>query len=151
MYATDSELEEPLLTADALIEPLFEPIVDLRHGIVAGYEVFAGNVIEIRDHATFQATVRHYVAHGRRITLGGLLPSITFVTGVVKLSSAHTHDTKSVLIADRIENWEQVRNLVRRGIEWAQGPLFGGPSARPEQLTPSMSRRLWSAAAKPSL
>jgi EAL domain-containing protein (putative c-di-GMP-specific phosphodiesterase class I) len=251
------DLDTLLLTIDASqITPAFQPIVDLRHGVAAAYEVLSRGpapyaspevlferaarigatweleracrlaalgaiaalpaevrslytfflnvspdviddprfvsgftraaleehgvalkniVIEIterasiRDYAKFEAVVRHYAAQGFQIALddfgsghSGLVTLISCVPHFLKLDMAVTRDVDrepykqsivramaamareigAVLVAEGVETWEEAETLVRCGIEWAQGFLFGRPMPRPESLPPAVSRRI---------
>jgi EAL domain-containing protein (putative c-di-GMP-specific phosphodiesterase class I) len=253
----DSDLDELLLCIDSHpIKPAFQPIVDLRHGVAAGFEVLSRGpepyrapeilfqrareigvtweleracrlaaltaiaclpeafrsrhtfflnfspdvlndprfesgftcglldahgialtniVIEIterasiRDYAAFEAVVRHYADQGYRIALddfgaghSDLVTLISCVPHYLKLDMAVTRrvdrepykerivrsvvelarNVGAVLIAEGVETWGEAETLMRCGIEWAQGFLFGRPEPRPEQLRPIVSRQI---------
>jgi EAL domain-containing protein (putative c-di-GMP-specific phosphodiesterase class I) len=251
----DSDLDDLLLAPDALrITPVFQPIVDLRHGVAAGFEVlsrgpapyqapeilferarelgatweleracrlaalgaiaklppdlrsihtfflnvspdviddprfvsgFTRGVLEehgisltnvvieitertsIHDYAKFEAVVRHYADQGFQIALddfgsghSGLRTLVSCAPHYLKLDMALTRrvdrepyketivrsvaalarNIGAVLIAEGVETWAEARTLMRCGIEWAQGFLFGRPTALPERLRPAVSR-----------
>ena len=253
---SDFALDELLTGIDAsLISPVFQPIVDLRHGVAAGFEVlsrgpepyrspealferarqigatwelervcrlaalgaiaslprsfqkftyflnvspdvmddprFVGGftraaieelgikpssiVIEITERASiadyvkFEALVRHYAEQGFDIALddfgagnSGLRTLISCVPHYLKLDMAVTRrldrepykqrivrsmaefarNIGSVLIAEGVETWEEAEALVRCGVEWAQGYVFGRPAPRPYLLSRAISRRI---------
>lgn len=48
----------------------------------------------------------------------------------------------AVLVAEGVETWEEAETLMRCGVDWVQGFLFGHPAPNPEALNRSVSRRL---------
>ncbi len=256
-HENDSDLDEFLLAVDAhSIKPVFQPIVDLRHGVAAGFELLsrgperqggpeilfqrareigvtweleracrlaalsaierlpdafrsrhtfflnfspdvmndprfvsgftrsllerqhialANVVIEItertsiRDHSAFEGVVRHYAEQGFRIALddfgaghSDLLTLISCVPHYLKLDMAVTRridrepykerivrsvaelarNVRAVLIAEGVETWGEAEALIRCGVEWAQGFLFGRPEPQPQRLRPMVSRQI---------
>jgi EAL domain-containing protein (putative c-di-GMP-specific phosphodiesterase class I) len=205
-------LPEIDLTAEALqITPLFQPVVDLRHGVAAGYEMLsrgpeaalgaiaklpramhashsfflnvspdvsdgsftraaleergisiANIVVEISERATFKAAVRHYARQGFQIALddfgagdSDLLTLISCAPDYLELDIAVTRDINrvrsmaalaqnigAVLIAQGVETWSEAETLMRCGVQWAEGSLFGRPAPQPERLSPEVSRRV---------
>jgi hypothetical protein len=195
---------------DERVVALFEPIVDLRHGAAAAYDVvWAGAAryearrlaalgaiaqlsATLRAHSLFfieaapdavddpradaeehaiaaaslvlsisgdaEAAVRHYARLGFQIALDAasverVALSALFCCGYLEIDlqakpsslpsiAAVSRNLGAVLIAGGVATWEDAEMLVRHGVEWAHGPLFGAPSPRPQPLEPSVSRRI---------
>jgi hypothetical protein len=102
------------------------------------------------------AAVRHYAARGfqvafddageERRSLPVLLSCsyLKFAYDPSKIRSmvALAHNIGAVLIAGGVLAWEDAEALMRGGVEWAEGSLFGPAAPRPEMLDPAVSRRL---------
>ena len=195
---------------DERVVALFEPIVDLRHGAAAAYDIVCigearhearrlaafGAIAQLsatlRAHSLFfieaapdvvddpradaeehaiaaaslvlsvsgdaEAAVRHYARLGFQIALDAAdveraALSTLVCCGYLELdlqaqrssllsTAAVARNLGAVLVAGGVATWDDAEMLIRCGVEWAHGPLFGAPSPRPQPLEPAVSRRI---------
>jgi EAL domain-containing protein (putative c-di-GMP-specific phosphodiesterase class I) len=129
--------------------------------------------VSIHDYARFEAAIRHYTGQGFRIALddfgsghSGLVTLLSTRPHYLKLDMALTRGlhrdgykqmiVKSVvalaenigaaLVAEGVENWDELESLAAYGVRYAQGFLLGRPSPVPKALTDDMRMQLTSAA-----
>ena len=123
------------------------------------------------DYERFQKLTTHYVNQGFKISLddfgagySGLIALIACTPHYLKLDMAivrdvHTHDYKqklvkaiaafaasvnAKLIAEGVESWEELDVLVRYGVRYAQGFLFGRPWETPTGLSGTQKTKIMS-------
>lgn len=116
----------------------------------------------VADYERFAALIRHYVAEGFRISLGdfgsgysSLMKLVNCAPEFVKLDRdlvrGVQHDLyrqrmirslvdfatnlDATLIAEGVEQWEELDVLLQLGVEFAQGPLFAPTDAEPRSLS----------------
>jgi len=121
------------------------------------------------DYDKFQKLVTHYVNQGFKISLddfgagySGLIALIACTPHYLKLDMAivrdvHKHDYKqklvksvasfagsvnSKLIAEGVESWEELELLVKYGIRYVQGFLFGRPQETPYGLPEELKEKI---------
>jgi len=121
------------------------------------------------DYDKFQKLVTHYVNQGFKISLddfgagySGLVALIACTPHYLKLDMAivrdvHKHDYKqklvksvasfassvnSKLIAEGVESWEELELLVKYGIRYVQGFLFGRPQETPYGLSEELKEKI---------
>ena len=121
------------------------------------------------DYDKFQKLVTHYVNQGFKISLddfgagySGLVALIACTPHYLKLDMAivrdvHKHDYKqklvksivsfaasvnSKLIAEGVESWEELDVLVKYGIRYVQGFLFGRPQETPYGLSEELKEKI---------
>jgi hypothetical protein len=133
--------------ATAGAQPLF---VNLGDDIVDGVPA---NAVIVTSSG---AVVRHYAARGFQIALDDagsewaglpLLLSCSYLkfaydASKIRAMTALAHNIGAVPIAGGVVAWEEVEALMRGGVEWAEGSLFGPAAPRPAMLEPAISRRL---------
>lgn len=64
----------------------------------------------------------------------------TIVRSLVSLAS----EVNARLIAEGVESWQELEMLVRQGVRFAQGRLFGSPVAEPQPLVDNVRKELLS-------
>ncbi len=123
------------------------------------------------DFEHFSRLVRNYVNQGFRISLddfgsgySGLISLVATTPHYLKLDMAivrdvHLHDYKqkllkaissfatsvnAKLIAEGVESWEELDVLLKHGVRYAQGFLFGQPAPDPYLPTEDMKRTIGS-------
>ncbi|NPU84553.1 MAG: EAL and GGDEF domain-containing protein [Syntrophaceae bacterium] len=121
------------------------------------------------DVEHFSSLIRHYVNQGFRISLddfgsgySGLISLVASTPHYLKLDMAivrdvHLHEYKqkllksiasiatsvnAKLIAEGVESWEELDVLLKYGVRYAQGFLFGRPMADPYLPAEEMKRKI---------
>ncbi|HKS24503.1 MAG TPA: hypothetical protein VJZ76_17010 [Thermoanaerobaculia bacterium] len=103
-----------------------------------------------------ETVVRHYAARGFPIALDDaaserrslpLLLSCSYLKFAYDASKlramvALAHNIGAVPIAGGVAAWDEAETLMRGGVEWAEGSLFGPATPRPERLDRAVSRHL---------
>jgi hypothetical protein len=103
-----------------------------------------------------EAVVRHYAARGFQIAFDDagsesarlpLLLSCSYLkfaydASKIRAMVALARNLGAVLIAGGVAAWDEAEALMRGGVEWAEGSLFGPAAPRPAMLDPAVSRRL---------
>src|SRR5215468_5112613 len=120
------------------------------HAVVSAHPLFLDVGVDIVDgvpaHAVIvtssEAVVRHYAARGFQIALDDaasgraslpLLLSCGYLkfaydASKVRAMAALARNIGAVLIAGDVATWDQAETLMRGGVEWAEGSLFGPAS-----------------------
>ena len=112
----------------------------------------ANAVIVTSSHAV----VRHYAGRGFQVALDDagsersslpVLLSCSYLkfacdASKIRTMTALARNIGAVLIAGGVATWDEAEMLMRGGVEWAEGSLFGPAAPRPEALAPAVSRRL---------
>jgi diguanylate cyclase (GGDEF)-like protein len=123
----------------------------------------------IADYEKFEQTIQHYTGRGFEIALddfgsghSGLVTLISCRPHFLKLDMSvarhvHLHPYKqtlvrslaalassvgAVLVAEGVETWEELEMLVRLGVRYGQGFLFGRPEEVPAELAFETRRKL---------
>jgi len=121
------------------------------------------------DYGEIERLVSHYVNQGFKISLddfgsgySGLIAMIASAPHYLKLDIAIVRDihlraynqklVKSIvtfassvdakLIAEGVEKWEEMETLVKHGVRYVQGFLFGRPEANPYHPSAEMRRKI---------
>jgi hypothetical protein len=140
-----------------------EAIASLREPLRARHLFFLNAGDDDVDHVpadvvivtASDAAVRRHAARGFEIALDGVgsehsLPALLacsylkfeYDESALRPMLALARNIGAVLIAGGVATWDEAETLMRTGVEWAEGPLFGPAAARPEALDPAVSRRL---------
>jgi EAL domain-containing protein (putative c-di-GMP-specific phosphodiesterase class I) len=125
--------------------------------------------ISITDYQRFETAIHHYARQGFRIALddfgsghSGLVTLLSCQPHYLKLDMAITRDihrdaykqmiVKSVvalaaninaeLIAEGVENWDELESLTAHGVRFAQGFVLGRPTSRVADLADDVRRQL---------
>lgn len=160
----------PEIFGDLRFEESISPRALAKYGLDQGNIVIEITEKQsISDYEQFERAISHYTGRGFEIALddfgsghSGLITLISSRPHFLKLDMnvtrhVHLHPYKqtlvrslsslassvgAVLVAEGVEHWEELEMLMRLGVRYGQGFLFGRPAAIPEELDCEMRRKL---------
>jgi GGDEF domain-containing protein len=157
-------LEDPRFVEEFTVEHLRRAGVDPASIVLEVTEKQS-----IKDHELFESIVRHYRAQGIQFAVddfgsghSSLLALVTCAPRFIKLDGAvvrdiHLHSYRrhlvralnafaasvdSRLVAEGVEQWEELDALMRLGVRYGQGFLLARPSPNPEGVSAEVNSRL---------